>query len=587
MTDAILRYYQEEMRYLHDSGEQFAKSHPDEAKLLNVGTLTDRDPYVERLFEGFAFLTARIRERLDDEMPQYTEGLIGLLWPHLLRPVPSLSVVEFRPTPGLVAKTTTIARGSEVRSSPVGEDNTVCRFVTTQDLRLQPFQITEAKLAWPNAKSTTLTMSFRLARGVEYERLTVNPLRIYLHADKAVASLLHLYLTRHVSRMRVSPAEPGGGQRIELRGQQWVTAAGFGGAEGLLPYSPHTFHGFRLLQEYFAFRQKFWFVDLHGLERLSASPGMSAFNVELEFDRPLPESTPVAADNLRLFCTPVVNLFPHDAAPLRVDHRASEYRVIADLRQPTSVDVYDVTEVSAEEDGTRKRSDYVPYLATGSSAPRPGARWFTTARRVVAGGRTDTFLTLGGANAADLRPETLSLELRCTNGGLPQERVREGMVRELGPGVPRVASLELLVRPTGSLRPPADEHQGFYWRLISHLSLAHRSVFSRDGLVDLLTLYNWSDDAANRRRIAGVRDVTWRPKDMVFQRACVRGAEVVVEIQDDHFADEGDVCLFGSVLSQVFRSYATINSFVHVVIVLVPSGARYEWPPDRGALPLS
>jgi type VI secretion system protein ImpG len=582
MTDAILRYYQEEMRYLHESGEQFAKSHPDEAKLLSVGGLTDRDPYVERLFEGFAFLTARIRERLDDEMPQYTDGLLGLLWPHLLRPVPSLSVIEFRPTPGLVSSTTRIPRGSEVLSTPVGEENTVCRFVTTQDVRLQPLQITDAKLAWPNSVSTTLTLSLRLDRGVDFGKLSPSPLRIYLHADKSVASLLHLFLTRHVSRVRITPA--GGGTPIELSGQQWVMPAGFNGDEGLLPYSPHTFHGFRLLQEYFAFRQKFWFVDLLGLDRVAAPQGMSGLDVELLFDRSLPEATSIKAENLRLFCAPVVNLFTHDAVPMRVDHRASEYRVIADLRHANSVDVYDVSRVSAEQEGSRKRYEYPPFFATGRDAPRE--RWFTTTRRTV-GGRPETYVILGGARAADLRPETLSLELQCTNGGLPQERLREGMIRETGPDVPRVASLEMLVRPTASLRPPAHEHQGFYWRLVSHLSLAHRSVFSRDGLVDLLTLYNWSDDAANRRRIAGIRDVKWQSKEVVLRRACVRGAEVVIEIQDDHFTDEGDVCLFGAVLSHMFRSYATINSFVHVTIVLVPSGLRYEWKPDTGALPLS
>jgi type VI secretion system protein ImpG len=311
---------------------------------------------------------------------------------------------------------------------------------------------------------------------------------------------------------------------------------------------------------------------------------MSGFDVELLFDRSFPESTPIKTENLRLYCAPVVNLFVHDAVPLRADHRASEYRVIADLRHPNGIDVYDVNRVSAEQDGSRRRYDYAPYFAAGRDGPRE--RWFTTTRRTV-GGRPETFVMLGGVRADELRPETLSLELQCTNGGLPQERLREGMIRETGPEVPRVASLEMLVRPTASLRPPANEHQGFYWRLVSHLSLAHRSVSSRDGLVDLLTLYNWSDDAANRRRIAGIRDVKWRSKEAVVRRACVRGAEVVVEIQDDAFADEGDVCLFGTVLSHVFRSYATINSFVHLAIVLAPSGVRYEWKPEHGALPLS
>ncbi|MEO6527593.1 MAG: type VI secretion system baseplate subunit TssF [Gemmatimonadaceae bacterium] len=584
MSTGILQYYQEEMRYLQEAGELFAQSHPDEASLLNLGSLTDRDPYVERLFEGFAFLTARIRERLDDELPQYTEGLLNLLWPHLLRPVPSLSVLEFRPIAGLVSTSTTIARGAEVRSAPVGDDGTVCRFSTTQEVRLQPFQLVSAELGWPRSDCSTMTLRFRMGKGSEFARLSPSPLRMYLHADRALASLLHLHLTRHVTQIQLRASDSA--TVTELTGQQWITPGGFGepdgvGDDALLPYSPHTFHGFRLLQEYLAFRQKFWFVDLLGLEQLQATPKMTSFDVEIRFDRALPQGKQIKAEQIRLFCTPVVNLFSQDANPIRVDHRSSEYRVIGDLEQPRGVEVYDVLRVTGEEDGTRRRHTYQPYLATGREPTRE--RWFTTTQRTRADGRRDTLLTLGGADAAALRPETVSLEVRCTNGSLPQERLREGMIRELGPNVPRVATVEMLVQPTGILRAPVQNQRELYWRLISHLSLGHRSLGSRDGLADLLTLYDWSDDAANRRRIAGIRSVTTRPREMVHRRACIRGSETELEIGEEHFSDEGDVCLFGLVLSHVLRAYTTINSFAHLAIVQVPSRSRYVWNAHRGA----
>ena len=79
----IEKYYEEELRYLYESGRQFAEAHPDQARFLNIEAVGDRDPYVERLFEGFAFLAARIREKLDDSFPELSEGLVDLLWPHL------------------------------------------------------------------------------------------------------------------------------------------------------------------------------------------------------------------------------------------------------------------------------------------------------------------------------------------------------------------------------------------------------------------------------------------------------------------------------------------------------------------------
>ena len=578
----MLRYYQDEMRYLHEAGEAFARAHPDEAALLNVGSLTDRDPYVERLFEGFAFLTARIRERLDDELPQYTDGLLNLLWPHLLRPVPAVSVVEFKPIVGLVQQTTPLPRGAEVRSLPVGEESTVCRFTTTQEVRLQPLRLTEVTTAWPAEGATSVTLRFHLDRGVAYSRLTPSPLRLYFHADASVASLMHLFFTRHVDRLTLRPA--GGGEARTLHGQRWVAAGGFGDDEGLLPYSPHAFHGFRLLQEYLAFRQKFWFVDLLGLEHLPASEKMTDFEVEICFDRSYPENKRFGATNVRLFCTPVVNLFAHDAEPLRVDHRESEYRVVADVHRPRTVEVYDVEQVVGVEDHTGKRHEYQPYFAFRHGPTRP--RWYSVTQRATSAGRPCAHFSLGGAEVETLRAEVASLKLRCTNGTLPREALHEKTITQPSPELPRIATFENLIQPTNDLQPPTGRHKELYWRLLSHLSLGHRSVASREALADLLAIHDWADADANARRIAGIRNVTWTSKELIRRRAPVRGAEIVIELRDDHFTDEGDLCLFGTVLSRVFSAYATMNSFVHLTLVAVPSGRRYEWQPPAGEAPL-
>ena len=578
----MLRYYQDEMRYLHEAGEAFARAHPDEAALLNVGSVADRDPYVERLFEGFAFLTARIRERLDDELPEYTDGLLNLLWPHLLRPVPAVSVVEFKPIVGLVQQTTPLPRGAEVRSLPVGEESTVCRFTTTQEVRLQPLRLTDVTTAWPVEGATSVTLRFHLDRGVAFSRLAPSPLRLYFHADASVASLMHLFFTRHVDRLTLRPA--GGGEARTLHGQRWVTAGGFGEGEGLLPYSPHAFHGFRLLQEYLAFRQKFWFVDLLGLEHLPATETMTDFEVEVCFDRSYPENKRFGATNVRLFCTPVVNLFTHDAEPMRVDHRESAYRIVADVHRPRTVEVYDVEQVVGVEDHTGKRHEYQPYFAFRHGPTRP--RWYAVTQRPTPAGRPGAHFSLGGAEPETLRAEVASLKLRCTNGTLPREALQEKTITQPSPELPRIATFENLIQPTNDLQPPTSGHKELYWRLLSHLSLGHRSVASREALADLLAIHDWADGDANARRIAGIRTVSWKSKEIIRRRAPVRGAEIVIELRDDHFTDEGDLCLFGTVLSQVFNAYATINSFVHLTLVAVPSGRRHEWQPPAGEAPL-
>ncbi len=113
MDDAILRYYEAEMRYLGEAAKEFADAHPDRARMLNLDRVGDRDPYVERLFEGFAFLTGRLRQKLDDELPELTEGLVSLLWPHYLRMIPSLSILEMTPAPETLQRPNVSQRASQ------------------------------------------------------------------------------------------------------------------------------------------------------------------------------------------------------------------------------------------------------------------------------------------------------------------------------------------------------------------------------------------------------------------------------------------------------------------------------------------
>lgn len=585
------RYFEEEMRYLHEAGKAFAQAYPEQARYLNVDSVTDRDPYVERLFEGFAFLTGRIRERLDDELPQYTETLCGLLFPHFLKPIPALAMVEFKPRPGEVQKTTVLPRGTEVRSEPVGEDRTVCRFVTTQDVRLQPVRLVAADLGWRSDGTSTLTLRFQLEGGADFHGLKLSPLRLHFHTEPSTASYLHLYCTRHVRRVLVGSGGFEGGkgafgiEPVVLPGQDWVQPGGLGEDEGLLPYAPQTFSGFRLLQEYLTFRRKFWCIDLLGLERFAPTVPVSSFDVQLVFDRPFPEERRFRAEDLRLFCSPVVNLFEHDADPIRVDHRVPEYLVPVNQRQ--RLEVYDVLRGVGIEDETGRRHEYLPFLQFRHTRTNGDKRYFTSTSGFGPTGRYQTTISLDALDhEGRLAPETLSLEVRCTNGAFPREKLQERTITKLAPGVPDIVRPSNLTQPTLILYPPVRQQQDFFWKLLSHWSFNYQTVASREALQGLLELYDWTNADANRRRIGGIRSVTWQPKEILHRGAILRGAEVTIQVQEDHFADEGDVVLFGLVLSRFFSLYATLNSFVHLTLELLLSGKRYQWQPKQGTRPI-
>ena len=599
------RYFDEEMRYLHEAGKAFARLHPEQARYLNIDSVADRDPYVERLFEGFALLTGRIREQLDDEMPQYTEALCEMLFPHFLRPIPSLSVVAFQGQAGRLREPVRLPRGTEVQSAPVGDDGVVCRFATTHDVLLQPLRLDDVALAWAPDGTSSVTLTLGFGAGVGIKDLDLGALRLFFHAEPATASAMHYFFTRRVREVKVQSGIPGrlpsgiasgfhrqltaeaedNGESLTLRGQEWVRPGGLGPEEALLPQSERPFSGLRLLQEMLCFRPKFWCVDLLGLDRFRPQTDHGGLRVTLHFDEAFPQPQRFGKEQLRLFTSPVINLFERDGEPIRMDHRSAEYRVTPDARQREGVEVYAVTSVTGIEDATGKRHAYRSLLSPARSA---GGRTYTAhARRGLSGGY-ETRLALQGVAPVEgrLPVETLSLELLCTNGTLPREHLRERSLTRLASKSISGVEVENLTQPTLIRYPPTERQPDFYWMLLSHWSLNYRSAATPEALAGVLSLYDWTDSGANKQQIEGIRDVQWAPKERVHRGAVLRGSEVTVELDETRFADRGDAALLGLVLSRFFSTYATINSFVHLTLVLMPSGERMTWAPEGGEQPM-
>lgn len=578
----IRRYYEEEMRYLREAGREFAHLHPEQARLLDLENVADRDPYVERLFEGFAFLTGRIRERLDDELPEYTESLFRLLHPAFLKPFPAATIVAFEPRPGMVQTTTHLPAGSEVRSGSAGDEGTVCRFTTAYPVVLQPFRLRDVSLAWPSRDTSTVTLRFQVDHGVDFGKLDLRHLRLHFHTpETATTDAMRSFFWRHVAQVTARSGEAS----LTIPGAEAVRPVGLTPDQGLLP-DADPFVGHRLL-EYYSFRAKYDFVDLRGLDRLAVPQGEASFEVEIMFDGVFPEEHTFTAENLQLFCTPAVNVFERDVEPIRVDHRSAEYRVVGDVNRRESVRVYDVQSVASIEDRTGRRHEYAPFFDLSFDAE--GGRFYREQAVSGPGGQREIALVLGGfgTDVDDLPVETLSIAARCTNGSLPHEALAEGTINKPAPGLPNVAAFKNLTRPTRALDPPLSADGQLYWKLLSHLAFNRMSVATPEALAGVLALYEWTGTEANHRRIDGLRNVAWEPKTRLHRRSILRGSEVSLTVQEDHFSGVGDVLLFGEVLSAFFSGYATLNSFVHLTLTAAPGGKQYQWKPAKGTQALA
>ncbi|MDQ1327572.1 MAG: Type secretion system baseplate subunit TssF, partial [Candidatus Poribacteria bacterium] len=295
-------------------GKEFSESHPMLAHfLLEAGS----DPDVERLLEGFAFLTGRIRQKLDDELPELTHTMMGMICPHYLRPIPAMSIVEFEPQRTLRGKYLIPQTKTELESSPVG--NTRCRFRTCYDVELLPIGLEDVVL-----EGQQLKITFRILNGVQFSTLGLDKIRLNLHGDPTIQYELYNMFCRNIQKVSVRSSN-GSDQEVVLDKTN-VKPVGFDESEGMLPYPPNSFLGYRVIQEYFSFPDKFLFIDVTGLENTSKLGIQDTFDIVFQLSRRPNENVRITKDNIHLNCTPVINLFSRSSEPIRVENERTEYR---------------------------------------------------------------------------------------------------------------------------------------------------------------------------------------------------------------------------------------------------------------------
>ncbi|MDN6228663.1 MAG: type VI secretion system baseplate subunit TssF, partial [Enterobacterales bacterium] len=462
MDDLTLRYFEAEMRYLREAGKEFAEAHPDRAAMLNLDKVGARDPYVERLFEGFAFLMGRLREKLDDDLPELTEGLVSLLWPHYLRTIPSLSIVELSPDWSQMKHSERVAGGFEVMSQPVGQQKTRCRYSTTQDLDLLPLNLSKVGLSTEPDGRSVIRFRFECSELADWAQIDLSRLPLYLNADSPVASALHQALTLQTQAMYLRLPKRPDRQRID----GYFSPLGFGEQDGLWPKGESAFSGYQLLLEFFTFRQKFMFVGLNGLEQLELPAALPWFEIEVVLSELWPYDMPFDAENLRLHCVPVINLFPLEADPLRLSPLETDYLLRPMRLQDGHTEIYSVDSVvSSKHTG---HQTYVPFSSFrhkgGMMRYDAPERYFHTRVKRGASGLHDTWLILGGeAFDSDklLAEENLSLSLTGTNGQLPRKALQSTLLDTVVQSTQTKLSVRNLCAPTMPCYPPTRDR--FHW----------------------------------------------------------------------------------------------------------------------------
>ncbi len=585
------KYYQDELTYLRELGKEFAAAYPAIAPLLAE---RGGDPDVERLLEGVAFLTGKIRQKLDDELPEVIHSVAALLFPHYLRQIPATSIVEFTPLPNVVREKLLVARNAEVGSVPV--DGTSCRFRTTQDVELLPLAVEDVRVETGAQLAQTMRIEMKVTGGAALAALALSSIRFYLHGERRLQDDLRLWMGAHVEGVSLASVDSAGRDTVvaTLRPSA-IKLAGMAEEESLIPFPRTVYPGFRLLQEYYTLPQKFAFFDVTGLEILPVDKLTDRFAILIHYKDGLPTGTRVSRENFRLFCSPVVNLFDHTTDPIKPDPTKHEYLARPAGASPNAYEIYGIESVIGIARRTSQRVRIPSFFAfqheLDAEATSRAVFYQTHLRPAAIGDGVDIYLSFGSPQDVATIPEfdVVSVEATCTNRRLPAQ-LKVGDLRVSTATSPAVASFTNLTGVTPPLAPPIGRE--LQWRVLAHMAMSYRSITDLEVLRSTADIYNFQAlhdrqaARANQLRLAAIKSIKVRPTDRLYRGAPVRGVAADIELEEAGFAGEGEMYLFASILNEMLSSYVSLNSFTQLTVTGTSSRVVYKWEPKSGNLQL-
>jgi len=621
MDPQLLNYYNEELTYMRESSMEFAELHPKIARRLGMQAGEVADPYVERLIEAFCFMSARIRIKLDAEFPRFTQRLLEVVYPNYVCPTPSMAVAQLHPSmsEGDFSKGFAVPRDTAFFAKvPQGEE-TSCQFRSTQDVVLWPIEIVSAKLAGipPDIPalerylpayvkvSGSLRIRLRVTGELNFADLSgLDKLPVYLTGDEQVAS--HLYELLHAGAVASLTGVPGDmANHPHVVTESALVHEGLSPEQSMLPLHWNSWFGHNLIHEYFSCPTRFYFFSLQGLAKgLAHIHGKEAEIIVLLSQAPGPLAGLVDEKQFGLFCTPVINLFPHRTDRIEVSAGQTELHLVPDRSRPLDYEVFGISELVGQRADTSKAVVFRPLYQTLNQDEGNHGRYFSLRRepRLVSqsarkyGTRTpyvgtEVFISLVDQKEAPYSEKLryLSVHAMVTNRDLPRLVPRNGRDDLL-------VAESIPVSAVGLVRPPSPPKAPFAqgelaWRLIRQLGfnyLSLKDMSHREGaqaLRDMLRLFINSDDVVSEKQIGGLISFDIKPVTRrlpgVGPLVYGRGVECKVTVDETGFSGTSPY-LFGLVLERYLARHVSINTFSKMILRSMQRDQIADWPVRMG-----
>lgn len=620
MDRRLLSHYNNELAHVRQMAAEFALEFPKIAGRLALDREAKEicpDPFVERLLEGFAFLTARVQLKLDAEFPRFTQAILETVYPHYLCPIPSMAVVRFEPDEQAtqIKEGFPIPRGTVLKSIIGPDERTPSEFRTAHAVQLWPIDIAEAayltrdlgalELPLESPGRAAIRIRLQSPPDLPLKSIPLDSLPFFLRGTDEIPVRIYEQIFSRGASVVLRALTDERNKPTAILPSSNIRRVGFREDEALLPDSPRGFTGYRLLHEYFACPQRFLFFEIGGLREAMSRFDCNRMDLIIVLDEPeVRLENRVDSSNFDLFCTPVINLFPKRSDRIALTDRTSEFHVVIDKTRPVDFEVFEVESIMGHGASAGEEQQFRSFYSARETDLESGA--FYTVNRVprvlsekerkfgsapsYAGG--EVYLSL--VDSADVpyngALHQLSVTALCTNRHLPIQMAlgagRTDFTMEVHAPISSVRCLTVPTRP----HPPLAEGERC-WRIINHLSLNYLSLLDHPGgqganaLRDLLKLYAEPGDSHLRKQIDGLRSAHAAPivrrVEMPGSIAFARGLEVTVIFDEGAFEGTG-MFLLGSVLEQFFARYVSLNSFTETVIQTEQRGEIIRWKQRLG-----
>ena len=565
---------------LRKIGADFSADHPILAPLLAE---TGTDPDVQRLLEGVAFLSAHVQQRLDDEFPELVHTLLESISPDALRPLPSMTIMSFRPKSNL-SDTFVVPKGTYIDSSPV--DGTTCRFQTCYDIPVHLLELSsvhvqeEAIFEESHAELLAITLELNLTTQT-LEDWSADHLRFYLAGSYANSCDLFFLLQHYLRHVEIQA----GTTKTHLPPSS-LTSEGFATEQSLLPIVPTEFPSYRILKEFFAFPEKFLFLNLDLKDWIDRGQG-NTFSLTF-YCSPPPFSLPeIAKENFDLYAVPAVNLFPQDADPIILNQKQSEVLVRPSETRKND-QIFSIDSVSGMKRGEATKREYTSFQQFQFA--RKDKPVYKVVYKQSTQNHIDQYLQIAYPPEEIIQnSEILSIELTCSNGVTP-ESLRVGDLSKPTSNTPEVLTYRNITIPSIAHAP---QLQGdLLWKLIANFSASSTTLTDLNNFKSILSKYvvnsgrDKPKEIANQKRIQGITAIEATSEERIFERSVYRGQAIHLKINSDQYVSRGDMYLFGVVLNYFFGTYSSFNTYTTLSLEDIIQWEILQWPARMGTRPL-